>query len=73
MFVTIPGSHADFEIPDEFKKLKATGEVFLKFDSAVDENDVVARDPSRFLIFVSKRGLENLTRCKQWATDATFR
>ena len=56
-----------FEIPEELKKLQATGEAFLQYDSEDGS------DPPRFLVFISQRGLKLLEECKEGSTDTTFR
>ena len=46
---------------------------FLRHDSALDDNNAMVGDSHRFLIYISKRGLDNLMKYGQWALDATFK
>ena len=61
----VPVARNGFSIPEEFKTLES-GEVFLQFDSGID-------DPNRILIFATDLGLDDLEQIKQWAADGTFK
>ena len=72
-----PADLQNFILHEKYKYLPSDGDEsyrpFLRYDSGVDENNALTHDKNRFLIFMSKRGMENLAKKKsEWCCDATF-
>ena len=60
-------------LPDPSGNQSEEDRAFLRHDSALDDNNTMVGDSRHFLIYISKRGLDNLIKYGQWAMDATFK
>ena len=60
-------------LPDPSENQSEEDGSFLRHDSALDDNNTMVGDSRRFLIYISKRGLDKLIKYGQWAMDAIFK
>ena len=49
-------------LPDPSGNQSEEDRAFLRHDSALDDNNAMVGDSHRFLIYISKRGLDNLIK-----------